>query len=97
MRSVNQNPHISTNDLGLQNAIREQATQINLVSQGRLAAVHALPSAPSGGLHAQGDIVRNSEPVELGSAGSRYVVFGWLCVVGGEPGTFVPLRIATGN
>lgn len=77
---------------------RPMASQINNFVEGRIsAATNASSSAPTSGMYQQGDFVRNSAPAELGSGGSKYVIEGWLCTVGGEPGTFVEKRFLTGN
>jgi hypothetical protein len=74
------------------------AVQVNLLTEGRAAAVYnALPSIPTAGQNAIGDFVRNSAPAELGTAGSKYLVFGWTCTVAGTPGTWLPVRTLTGN
>jgi len=93
---LNTTPRIQADPI-LQRELREHALQVNLMAEGRLAAAYnAVPSVPTTGTFARGDFVRNSEPSELGSAGSRYVIFGWLCVSGGTPGTFVQCRFLTG-
>lgn len=75
---------------------RDVATLLNQTSEGTLAAAgNALTAAPTTGNYAVGDIVRNSAPSELGTAGSKYIVFGFMCVT--APLTFVPLRFLTGN
>lgn len=77
---------------------RQIATQVNLLSEGRLAAVtNAQATVPTSGVHAAGDIVRHAAPVTAGSPGDVYVSYGWVCVVAGEPGTWVELRIPTGT
>lgn len=53
-------------------------------------------SAPTTGLWSQGDFVWNTSPAELGSASSKYVIIGWSCVAGGEPGTWKEARALTG-
>lgn len=74
------------------------AALLNLMADGRLAGTHNVgTSAPVSGVHATGDFRRNSAPAEAGTAGSMYVVFGWVCVAGGEPGTWVDCRVLTGN
>lgn len=74
------------------------ATQINKVSEGQIDGNHnALTAAPTTGTYAQGDFVRNKAPTELGAAASKYVIFGWICVASGTPGTFLPMRMLTGN
>jgi hypothetical protein len=52
---------------------------------------------PITGTYNQGDFVWNSEPDELGGGGSKYVILGWTCVAGGEPGTWLESRVLTGN
>ena len=74
------------------------AKQINAVSEGRIAGHHnAATSAPVAGLYQQGDYLRNSAPAVLGTAGSRYVIKGWVCVASGEPGTWAQDRGLTGT
>jgi hypothetical protein len=94
---LNTTPRIQADPV-LQRELREYALQVNALSEGRLvASYNALPSVPTAGTYARGDFVRNSEPSELGSPGSRYVIFGWICTVSGTPGTFVQMRYLTGN
>jgi hypothetical protein len=74
------------------------ATKVNGLADGRLSQIdNARTAAPTTGTWAQGDFVRNSTPSELGAALSKYVIYGWLCTVGGTPGTFVQCRFLTGN
>ena len=54
-------------------------------------------AAPTSGTWARGDQITNSQPAELGAAGSRYVITGWICVTGGTPGTWLQMRTLTGN
>jgi hypothetical protein len=54
-------------------------------------------SIPIAGTWAQGNMVKNSALSEAGSAGSKYVVIGWVCTVSGTPGTWLPMRTLTGN
>lgn len=78
--------------------LKRIAYQVNLVSEGSLAGTYnASTAAPTTGTWAKGDFIRNSNPSELGSAGSKYVVKGWICVTGGTPGTWVQSRTLTGN
>lgn len=75
---------------------RDIATQVNAVSEGYLqGATNAATAAPTTGSYVKGDYVRNSNPSELGTAGNKYVVFGWICVA--APLTFVQMRFLTGN
>ena len=77
---------------------REIAQQINGVTEGRIYAYHAAAtSAPTTGDYQRGDFILNSEPEELGSAGSKYIVHGWRCIEAGTPGTWVEMRFLTGN
>lgn len=82
----------------LDSLYRQTATQLNQLSEGQVTATYnAATSAPTTGTYKQGDFIRNSEPTELGSAGSKYVVLGFICVASGEPGTWVQARALTGN
>ncbi|MBT2594720.1 right-handed parallel beta-helix repeat-containing protein [Arthrobacter sp. ISL-72] len=54
-------------------------------------------AAPTWGTWAVGDYVTNKAPAETGTAGSKYVVKGWVCVTAGSPGTWVQDRALTGN
>lgn len=93
---VNQTPRI-IGDLSVVREFADHAALLNLITDGRISGVNnATTAAPSGGSYAPGDIVRNSAPAEAGSAGSRYVVLGWLCV-DDSPLAFVELRCLTGN
>ena len=74
------------------------ATQVNAISEGRLAGYYtSLAAAPTTGTWAQGDEVRNTNPTELGTAGNKYVIGSWICTVGGTPGTWLQKRTLTGN
>lgn len=61
------------------------------------AASNQRIAAPTTGSWAQGDQCRNSNPTELGSAGSKYIIVGWICVAAGSPGTWREMRNLTGN
>lgn len=94
---VNVSPLLST-DAATTRFFKSIAQQVNLLSEGKSAAHYqALTAAPTTGTHAQGDEIKNSTPTELGSAASKYVVRGWICVAGGTPGTWLELRNLTGN
>lgn len=93
---VNEQPAVK--DAYLSRWMRDVATQVNLISEGFLqGATNATTAAPTGGTYSVGDFVRNSAPAEAGTAGSKYVVLGWICTVAGSPGTFLPCRVLTGN
>jgi len=83
---------------GLQELLRNVCQKTNGLADGRFASRDLVAaSVPTTGMYARGDFVANSAPAELGTAGSRYVVEGWLCVTAGSPGTFVEKRFLTGN
>jgi hypothetical protein len=93
---VNKTPRIG-NDFVLTRELTEHATLINLMTDGRIAGVNnATTAAPTAGEYAPGDEVRNSAPTEVGTAGSKYVIKGWLCI-NDDPLTFVEMRCLTGN
>lgn len=97
MSRLNNSPRVGINDPILQRELREHAIQVNNLTEGRVSAVtNATTAAPTTGPNKQGDFVRNSAPTELGSASSKYVIYGWLCVASGTPGTWVQCRFLTG-
>ena len=49
--------------------------------------------APTTGNWATGDKCRNTNPTELGSGGSKYIIIGW-CYTGGS---WKDMRVLTGN
>jgi hypothetical protein len=82
----------------LYRVLADIALQVNGVSEGSIQALHnSDTAAPSAGKYAKGDEIINSDPQELGSPGSKYVIEGWKCLVAGEPGTWVEKRFLTGN
>lgn len=82
----------------LKTIFRALTQKINAMADGRLSALDTTATAaPTTGSWAQGDQVRNSNPTELGTAGSKYVVVGWIATAGGTPGTWVAMRVLTGN
>lgn len=98
MGKLNTTPRIVQNDPVLLRELREHATQVNQLSEGKINAVYnSYTSAPTTGTWMQGDFVRNSAPVESGAVSSKYVVFGWICTVAGTPGTWLQCRFLTGN
>jgi hypothetical protein len=77
---------------------RQIAQQVNALSEGAISAnYNAQTAAPTTGTYAQGDTIKNSAPVEAGAASSKYVVIGFVCTVGGTPGTWLQMRVLTGN
>lgn len=82
----------------LYDLFRQVAQQVNALAEGQIVAAHnAASGPPTTGTHYQGDVVRNREPAELGAAGSKYVLTGWVCVASGTPGTWREMRAATGG
>ena len=77
---------------------RKIIQQLNGISEGSITACgNAATSAPTTGAWQQGDFIRNSAPTELGTAGSKYVIHGWICTTAGTPGTWKQARYLTGN
>lgn len=98
---LNQEPRLPP-DIGqltrrLTDIIREICSQVNGLTDGRISAHTTATAAPTTGTYAQGDKLWNSAPSELGTAGSKYVVIGWVCTVSGTPGTWLQMRTMTGN
>ena len=54
-------------------------------------------AAPSTGTWSVSQKCKNTSPSETGTAGSKYVVTGWICTVSGTPGTWLDMRTLTGN
>jgi hypothetical protein len=99
---LDENPLLTTVAPEVADILRAQAVATNQVSEGKIDGVpNASTAAPTTGLYKQGDFVRNSTPVELGSVAAKYIVLGWMCTVSGvpnvSPGTFLPMRFLTGN
>lgn len=78
--------------------LRAVGLKVNALASGRLSAKdETATAAPTVGTWQQGDEITNSAPTELGTASSKYVVRGWMCVASGTPGTWVQQRYMTGN
>jgi hypothetical protein len=80
--------------------VRQLEDAINRISEGRIyQSYNAASAAPTGNTVAYqvGDVVRNTNPVELGTAGSAYIVTGFICIAAGNPGTWREMRVLTGN
>lgn len=89
-----------TRDLSyaLSQVLRTIAQKVNLIGAGRLAGTDFVASSvPTTGAFAQGDFIKNAAPVEAGTVGSKYILAGWICEVGGSPGTLRECRYLTGN
>jgi hypothetical protein len=100
------NPRLPTTDSipefrrYLSDYLREIQTQLNGISEGVAERVtNAATAAPTGTTqsYAVGDFVKNATPSELGSASSKYLITGWMCVTAGAPGTWKECRVLTGN
>lgn len=80
--------------------VRQLEDSINRLSEGRIyQKYNASIAAPSGDSVAYqvGDKVENINPVELGTAGSAYIITGWICISAGAPGVWREMRVLTGN
>ena len=80
--------------------MRHVEDAINRLSEGRIYQhYNASASVPSGtaASYQIGDVVKNTTPTELGTAGSKYIVVSWICVAAGNPGTWREMRVLTGN
>jgi len=67
------------------------------VAKGRVAVTGFPAGPPAAGTWTAGDYVRNTTVCELGTAGAKYVVKGWICIAAGTPGIWVQDRALTGN
>jgi hypothetical protein len=80
--------------------VRQVEDAINRLSEGRIYQTYnAASAAPTGDTvsYQLGDIIRNTTPTELGTPGSMYIVWAFVCVAAGNPGTWRELRTLTGN
>lgn len=92
------NVYLSGLSRRLYELFRQISGQLNGISEGSIvASYNADTAAPTTGTYNQGDFIRNASPTEQGTAGSKYVVFGFICVASGSPGTWVEQRFLTGN
>lgn len=98
MGKLNTTPRIVQTDPILQRELREHATQVNMLTEGKLSAVYnSATAAPTTGTWAQGDFIRHSNPTEQNTGGLKYVLYGWECVASGTPGTWIECRFQTGG
>lgn len=78
--------------------MRETAQKVNQIGSGSYSGFDGQSTAaPTTGTWAQGDFIKNSNVSELGAAASKYVILGFICTVGGTPGTWLQCRVLTGN
>lgn len=69
----------------LSELFRAFSETINALSEGKASARYqARDTMPTTGTYAKGDYVDNSDPQKLGTAGSRYVIYGWKRLVSGD-------------
>lgn len=104
---LNENPQLPSNTeseydkrlyQSLYQVLKAIAVKVNQIASGTFAGRdNQSTAAPTTGSYAQGDEVLNSNPTELGTAGAKYVIRGWVCTVSGTPGTWVQQRFLTGN
>ena len=52
---------------------------------------------PTTGTWSQGNKCNNTAPSESGTGGSKTVTIGWICTVSGTPGTWLAMKVLTGN
>lgn len=90
---LNVTPRASIKDPDLQRELREHATQVNMLTEGKMAAKYsALSAVPTTGSYEVGDYIPNKTPAIVGTSPNRYIVNGWRCVTAGTPGTFVECK-----
>lgn len=98
MRKIPTNPTLSGDSLSLARRLTDlwsvlASTLNDLVDKSEVSAT----SSPTAGVHKLGEFVRNANPLELGTAGSKYIISGWICTAAGTPGTWLQARVLTGN
>lgn len=89
-------------NITLAKLLREHAQKVNQMAAGRVAGLDGgSPTVPTSGAWAIGDFVRKSDPVEAGSASSKYVIVGWIRVTNGTGNVlntdWLECRYLTGN
>ena len=76
---VNQSPRVAVKDPDLQRELRDHAIQINALSEGLFVAnYNAQDAAPTTGMHAAGDFVRNTDFSIIIHGSHEYILFGWI-------------------
>jgi hypothetical protein len=88
--------------LALTEYLRRLSRKVDEMAYGRIAEMDsAAPTPPVAGTWARGDFVRNSQPTQLGTAGSRYIVLGWSRLTNGSANAlntdWFEVRALTGN
>jgi hypothetical protein len=91
----------SATQIQLQSAVATTLTGVAMSVFPHTFESFLLPSSagalPTTGTWARGDIVLNNTAAEAGTAGSKYVITGWVCVTAGTPGSWLQMRTLTGN
>ena len=86
----------------LSDLFRFHAQQVNDLTEGRISAVtNASSAVPTTGTWNQGDFIRKINTTEAGTAGSKYIVTGWVRATSGSSNTlntdWFEARVLTGN
>jgi hypothetical protein len=86
----------------LTKTLRETAIKVNQVAGGSISGNDGTAtSVPTTGTWKTGDVVKKSDPVEAGSASSKYVITGWIRVTDGSANAlntdWLEMRVLTGN
>ena len=84
----NEQPRIPGAAPALVDELRKHATHLNALANGNASGSELFTGPPTTGTHATGDFRRNAVPVVASGA----VILGWLCVLGGSPGTWVAAK-----
>ena len=93
-----QSPHPVESYEGRLNAklneeIGDLKDRAELTRMNRLSGYNSASAAPTGNVWAKGDIVRNSNPVEIDETAMRkYFIMGWICTASGTPGSWKEMR-----
>lgn len=99
---LNETPQIPTNPgsdydkrigLFLVDALRRVAVKVNQMASGNASGFDGGATVAPTAAGNQGDFVRNLAPAELGTAGSKYVIEGWVYV----GSAWLQKRFLTGN
>ena len=81
----------------LQRHLTAIATEVNLLAEGAIEGRYAATDTAPTGVGKNADIIWRKTVSEAGTAGSKYVHVGHICVASGDPATWVPIRWLTGN
>jgi hypothetical protein len=79
--------------IALPNYLQRLSRQVNNLSDGKFEAVNFVASSiPTTGAAAKGDICRKINPTVVTTSNESYILYGWICTVEGNPGTWEELR-----